>query len=319
MGTTASGRALRPIASSSAPVPLFPEGRYNYGCHHRLNPRAEASLPSSQERPQLVSLAARARSASGEDVLIVGAAIAGTAPQTLLVRAVGPELARFQVPGAMPNPRLDTYRGAASDLSLDDWEEAPSPDVVAWAAAETGAFPLAPGSQDAALTASFTPGLWTMHASPSDERAGVVLLELYDTDANTAGWLSSLAARARVGLGDDLLIAGFVTRGAGEQRLLIRGIGPALSSLGVVDTLPDPVLTLYRGSQVVASNDNWSADANTAAEISAAGAQVGAFALPAGSADASLLVTLPAGAYTATVSARDWRTGVGLVEVYLLP
>ncbi len=319
MGVTASGRALRSMTSSSAPVPLFPEGRYNYGFYHWLNPRAESALPSPPPRPRLMSLAARARSARGEDVLIVGAAIAGTASKTLLVRAVGPELGRFHLAGAMPNPRLDSYQRAASDLSLDDWGDAPSPDVVAWAAAETGAFSLTPESRDAALTARFAPGLWTMHAPPSDERDGVVLLELYDADANTAGWLSSVAARARVGLGEDLLIAGFVTRGAGEQRLLIRGIGPALGGLGVADALPDPVLTLYRGSQVVASNDDWSADPNTAADISAAGAQVGAFPLPAGSADASLLVTLPAGVYTATVSARDGRTGVGLVEVYLMP
>jgi len=42
-------------------------------------------------------------------------------------------------------------------------------------------------------------------------------------------------------------------------------------------------------------------------------AAVGAFALTAGSADSALVVTLPQGAYSATVTG---STGVALVEIY---
>jgi hypothetical protein len=43
---------------------------------------------------------------------------------------------------------------------------------------------------------------------------------------------------------------------------------------------------------------------------------VGAFALPAGSADAAILVTLQPGAYTVQVSSGDGSSGLALVEVY---
>jgi hypothetical protein len=46
---------------------------------------------------------------------------------------------------------------------------------------------------------------------------------------------------------------------------------------------------------------------------------VGAFALPTGSRDAVLLLTLPPGAYTAQISGVADTTGVGLIEVYEVP
>jgi hypothetical protein len=46
---------------------------------------------------------------------------------------------------------------------------------------------------------------------------------------------------------------------------------------------------------------------------------VGAFALPPGSADAAIIFTLPAGSYTAQLSGQNGTTGVGLLEVYLMP
>jgi hypothetical protein len=46
---------------------------------------------------------------------------------------------------------------------------------------------------------------------------------------------------------------------------------------------------------------------------------VGAFALPASSRDAALLVTLQPGSYTVQVSGVGGTTGVALVEVYEVP
>jgi hypothetical protein len=53
--------------------------------------------------------------------------------------------------------------------------------------------------------------------------------------------------------------------------------------------------------------------------ITAASAQVGAFAFAAGSADAAMIVTLAPGAYTAQVAGVGGTTGLALVEVYELP
>jgi hypothetical protein len=77
-------------------------------------------------------------------------------------------------------------------------------------------------------------------------------------------------------------------------------------------------LTLFRGTTALATNDNWSTAAN-AGEVAAAASAAGAFALPAGSKDAALVATLPAGSYTAVVSGVGTSTGTALVELYALP
>ena len=46
---------------------------------------------------------------------------------------------------------------------------------------------------------------------------------------------------------------------------------------------------------------------------------VGAFSIPGGSADSAMVVTLPAGSYTLQLSGVNGTSGVGLVEVYLMP
>lgn len=316
MGVTATGRGLRRMEETDTPVPLFPSTRYLQGWDRPLNPRRGATLPEIVTRPRLTNLSARARSGAGDDVLIVGAAVAGARPKSLLVRAVGPGLVNAGVAGVMANPRLTTYRGTAVDLDLDDWSETPEPDALRAAMAETGAFALAEGSKDAAILASFAAGNLTVHATASDGVAGVVLLELYDAEDDASAVLDNLSARGRVGGGDDVMIAGFVVSGPVAMRVLVRGIGPGLVGYGVADALRDPMLEIYRGDELIAVNDNWSANP---AELAAAAEKVGAFPLAAGSADAGVLLALPAGAYTAHLRAADGAAGIGLVEVYAVP
>jgi len=94
-----------------------------------------------------------------------------------------------------------------------------------------------------------------------------------------------------------VLIGGLNVQGEGTLNLLLRAVGPGLVQFGVGDALTDPQITLYRGSTVFASNDDWSTGSNSTALQSAA-ASVGDFALTAGSKDAALLTSLPAGSYT---------------------
>ena len=58
----------------------------------------------------------------------------------------------------------------------------------------------------------------------------------------------------------------------------------------------------------------------SAAEITAASAAVGLTAYDSGSLDAATVITLPPGVYTMQVGSADATlTGVGMVEIYLLP
>jgi hypothetical protein len=119
-----------------------------------------------------------------------------------------------------------------------------------------------------------------------------------------------------VGTGGNILIAGFAVGGAGTtgtESLLIRGSGPALVPFGVTGTLPDPQLSLYSGSTLIASNSGWGGGA----QISNAASAVGAFAWSNPSShDSALLESLSAGPYTAQIAGQSGDTGVALAEVY---
>ena len=53
--------------------------------------------------------------------------------------------------------------------------------------------------------------------------------------------------------------------------------------------------------------------------MAAAATRVGAFPLPAGSADASLVMTLAPGPYSVQISGVNGATGIALVEIYEIP
>ena len=116
--------------------------------------------------------------------------------------------------------------------------------------------------------------------------------------------------------GEGTLIAGLVISGNAPKTVLIRGVGPTLSVFGVTGLLADPQIAVFSGNTQMTSNDNWETGTSTAAQIIAASAQVGAFALPAGSKDAALLITLQPGAYSVVVTGVGNTSGVALVEVY---
>jgi hypothetical protein len=131
--------------------------------------------------------------------------------------------------------------------------------------------------------------------------------------------LINISSRAFIGTGDSVLIAGFFIAGSGVEQVLVRGIGPALEAFGVSGTIASPQLSVYdAGGNVLAANEGWSTDPR-AAQIAETAAAVGAFPLPDGSADCSVLLDLPPGGYTAQVSGVSGTTGNGMVEVYEVP
>jgi hypothetical protein len=68
----------------------------------------------------------------------------------------------------------------------------------------------------------------------------------------------------------------------------------------------------------IATNTGWQNQTNSA-QVTTVGAAVNAFALPSGSADSALVMTLNPGTYTAQVSGLNGTTGIALVEVYQAP
>jgi hypothetical protein len=131
--------------------------------------------------------------------------------------------------------------------------------------------------------------------------------------AGSANKFINISTTGFAGTGAQVLTAGFVIPAGQTQTVLIRGVGPGLAALGVTGTLADPVVEVYKQgtAAAIATNDNWSG-----AQVSSLSAQVGAFALPAGSADSALVLNLEPGAYTVQVKGKNSATGVAIVEVY---
>jgi hypothetical protein len=129
----------------------------------------------------------------------------------------------------------------------------------------------------------------------------------------------NISARAFVGTGSSIAIAGFTISGSANEQVLIRGVGPSLSIFSVNGVLAQPVLTLFNSSGTqLATNTGWGTNSNPS-QVGAAFMAAGAFTLPSGSADSALLVSLAPGSYTAQVSGLNNTTGNALIEVYQVP
>ncbi len=278
----------------------------------------------SGAKSPFVNVSTRLRT-SADAPLIAGFVISGSAPKTVLIRAVGPTLADYGVAGALPNPKLQVY---GSDKALvaenEDWGGDPA---VAAAAQRLYAFALPAASKDAALLITLPPGIYTAQAG-ANGGDGVALVEVYDAEATTASRAINISTRGAVGTGDGVLVAGFIIGGTEPKRVLIRGAGPALTPYGVTGALANPQLSIYSSTQtLIARNNDWGTPLavaggpapTSAADISAAASSCGAFPFDAGSADAAVVVTLAPGAYSAIISGVGETTGTSLAEVYELP
>lgn len=272
------------------------------------------TAPLSAQETRLSNVAVRT-STGGGDTLITGFTIGPGPTKRVLVRAVGPTLTEFGVPGALTDPRLEVYNAAGTRIAENDnW----TTDNAAIFAA-VGAFPLNSASKDAALVIDLPSGGYTVHVTGIGS-SGQALVEVYEVSGGVTR-LVNLSTRANVGTGANIIIPGIsIAPGAGTRRLLVRAVGPSLGAFGVPGTLADPKLELFSGSNKIAENDNWGSPfgvvAADAATLAAAFANNGAFPLAAGSRDAALLINLAAGGYTLQVSGVGNTTGAALVEVY---
>lgn len=266
---------------------------------------SSAAVVSVSVPSVLSNLSVRTNMSSGQ-TLIVGAVLSG-GPKRILIRAAGPALNGFGLQG-MADPRLELYAGGPAPITVnDDWSSALTPTFAA-----VGAFAFPAGSRDAAINQGMN-GSFTVQCKGTGP--GVVLVEAYDAEGGSNPRLVNLSARNQVGVGSNILIAGFTVSGTGNKQILIRGVGPTLTQFGVSGALSDPRIQVFDGSsRMIAENDNW------APTLSSTFSAVGAFALVPASRDAALLVSVAAGAsYTVQVSGVGGVTGEALVEVYEVP
>ena len=237
----------------------------------------------------------------------VGFVVKGTEPKNVLVRGVGPALSAFNVTTPLAAPTLTLYNSTSDVLGINSgWNSS-----LATTFAKVGAFALPTGSKDAALMTAFNPGSYT--AIVTGNSTGNTLVEIYDASASDpTSRLVNLSARGMLASGNTLT-AGFIIQGNSTETVLIRAVGPSLANYSVTGVLTTPKLTVYKSDgTVAATNSGWANNAT----LSSTAATVGAFPLTAGSADCAVVLTLPPGAYTATVVGLNGNAGNVLLEVY---
>lgn len=319
------------VGATAATLPIAAATAANAGDYTVIVSDANGPLTSRMARlavdaprgGSLVNMSVRGATRAGGGPLIVGVVTAGS--KQLLIRGVGPALTPFGVVNAMPDPRLElhaTVNGADTIVASNDNWATGGVTALRDAFTSVGAFDFTDAaSRDAALLSSIS-GARTVHVVDTAGRAGVALIEVYAAGLATGSErLVNFSARNVAGTGENALIAGFVVSGNVPKRLLVRGVGPRLSALGVTGVLADPKVELFLAeggrSTLFAANDNWAEGG--VAPARAAFASVAAFDLADGSRDAVLVVTAPAGAYTAQVTGVGGATGEALVEIYELP
>jgi hypothetical protein len=121
------------------------------------------------------------------------------------------------------------------------------------------------------------------------------------------GHFLNISSRARVETGEKVLIAGFIL--PVDAHIAVRALGPTLLSR-VPSPLLDPVLELYRGNSLIATNDNWGDDSNSASNLRNDGLA------PTYPEEAGLDTNLFAGIYTVVVRGKNNSAGTAVVEVY---
>ncbi|HMG05377.1 MAG TPA: hypothetical protein VK581_07940 [Chthoniobacterales bacterium] len=122
--------------------------------------------------------------------------------------------------------------------------------------------------------------------------------------------LVNISGRVFAQTGDNVGIVGFIVKGSGFKRVIVRALGPSLSSnrQPVPGTLPDPVLELHDTNGATITNDNWRSTQQT--EIQQSGLA------PSDDREAAIIRTVPAGNYTGIIRDDLGNSGVGLIEVY---
>jgi outer membrane protein assembly factor BamB len=277
--------------------------------------------PPTGASGRIVNLSARANVGTGSNILIAGFTIQGTGSKTVVLRGVGPTLAAapFNVSGALATPEL-TLLNAATDATIVTGTAWGGSAALAVAFAQVSAFALPANSLDAAVEQTLAVGGYTSQITGTGGSTGIALAEIYDADAagTETTSLTNISARANVGTGANILIAGFVIGGSQPVQVLLRGVGPSLGAppFSVPGVLAQPEIDLYDSTQTkIQTNTGWAGSAVLASIF----AESGAFALQNGSADAAMVMTLSPGSYTLQLSGQNGSTGVGLVEVYLVP
>jgi hypothetical protein len=262
------------------------------------------SAPSPKSG-QPLNIATRLAVQGGDNVLIAGFIVTGPSGSTkkVLIRGIGPSLAKFGVAGIISDPLLELHKPGGSTVTNDNWQQGDTSQIP------NGFAPADP--RESVIVATLSPGNYSAVLKGAHGETGIALAEVYDLAPTSAAQLGNIATRGFVDTGDNVMIGGFIVGGTEPAKVLVRAIGPSLTAFGVQGALPATTLELHDSNGAVISNEGWR---------NAQEADIQATTIPpTNDNEAAILATLVPGNYTAVVRGKNNTTGIGLVEAYNLP
>jgi hypothetical protein len=264
---------------------------------------APPNAPPPTGNAQTLQISTRGNVGTGDNVMIGGFIIDGSTTKKVIIRAIGPSLGTSGVVGALGNPALELHDSTGALLqSNDDWRADQEQEIIA--------AHLAPANNlESAIVADLAPGSYTAIVSGVGGGTGIALVEIYDLEPSN-GKLANISTRARVDVGDDVMIGGFIINGPQSQKNVIRALGPSLTAQGVTGALANPVLDLYNsnGDLLIENDDYYTGRVD--AVINGYGLLPGSLYEPA------IYFEGAPGSFTAIVRGVDATAGVGLIEIY---
>lgn len=255
---------------------------------------------------KLANISTRVSAGTGDNRLIGGFIISGTASKKVIIRAMGPSLGQFGVTSALADPILELHDATGAIIATNDnWADTQQLEVMA-----SGIPP--PNELESAIVRTLAPGAYTALVDGKDGGTGTALVEVYDLSPTSKSTLGNISTRGAVGPQSDVIIGGFIISGTtGTTRVLVRTVGPSLVSAGITNAMPDPILELRDvNGTLIAENDNW----RDGPELEIQQSKLA----PTNDLESAIITTLPSGPYTAVIHERNGASGIGLFEVYNL-
>lgn len=238
-------------------------------------------------------------------MVIAGFIIRGSESASIVLRGLGPSLRRAGLTNVLANPSLQLYDINQTVLAQnDDWQDSQETEIT-----NTGIAPTDP--LESAIVITLTSGRYTAVLADRNAGSGLGLIEVYNLNSNANATFSNISTRGFVGVDPNSLIGGIITDKSGTSNLVVRALGPTLSSAGLTGVLQDPTLTVYdTNGAVIAANDNWQDEQSDT--ISSTGLA------PEDNRESAIYLSLTSGRYTAIVRGKNGTSGIGLVEFYRL-
>ncbi len=263
---------------------------------------ADPPLPSGQS--QVLQISSRGQVETGDNIMIGGFIIQDSAPtKEVIVRAIGPSLGASGVAGPLADPVLELHDSTGALIQTNDnWRDTQEEEIIG-----SGLQPTK--DKESAIVADLASGAYTAIVKGANNGSGVALVEIYDLDPGN-GKIANISTRAHIGMGDDVLIGGFIIQTPQSEPVVVRALGPSLGASGVTGSLINPKLDVYNGNgDLMVSNDNYPNAVNVGV--------IGGYGLyPPSTLESAVYFEAAPGNYTAIVSGVSGFTGVGLIEVY---